>query len=75
MTLSLHTLPIDMIYRILDHLDGKTLFLSIRNVCQYINAVIDSYYPYQVEFHFLSYSNKDLLPYKKTILFSVRLNK
>lgn len=43
-----HTLPIEMIYRILDNLDEKAIFLSMRNVCQRLNAVIDSYHRYQV---------------------------
>jgi len=48
MSFSLEKLPIEMIYRVLDHLDDKHLFISINNVCQRINAIINSYQRYQV---------------------------
>ncbi|CAF1665976.1 unnamed protein product, partial [Adineta ricciae] len=40
------TVPIDIIYRILDHLDILTILLSLRNVCTRFNIVIDDYRPY-----------------------------
>jgi len=49
---SFHTLPVELIYRILDHLDGSAILLSLRNVCIRINAIIDTYQPYQVYFCF-----------------------
>ncbi len=52
MALTLATLPVEMIYRILDHLDGKTIFLSLRNVCQRLNDITDTYRPYQVNYRF-----------------------
>lgn len=45
---SLPTLPIDLFYRILDHLDLFTILCSMQNVCTRINAVLTSYSPYQV---------------------------
>ncbi|CAF3732337.1 unnamed protein product, partial [Adineta steineri] len=30
---SLHELPVEIIYQILDHIDQVTILLSIRNVC------------------------------------------
>jgi len=48
MSLSLHTLPLEIIYHILDKLDDKSLFLSMRNVCQHLNLIIDSYHRYQI---------------------------
>jgi hypothetical protein len=48
MPLSLHTLPVELVYRILDSLDDATIFLSCRNVCTRLNAIIDTYKRYQV---------------------------
>jgi hypothetical protein len=53
MTLSLCSLPVDMVYQILDHLDNKALFLSVRNVCQRLNIILDSYHRYKVKFKFI----------------------
>lgn len=49
MHLSLHTLPVDVVYRVLDHLTDIELFLSIANVCQRLNNILHSYYRYQVD--------------------------
>lgn len=48
------TLPVEIIYRILDHLDNLTIFWSMQNVCTRINAILDTYYSYQVNFSFIS---------------------
>jgi len=48
MSLSIHALPIDIIYRIFDHLNEKDLFMSTNNVNQRLNAILDSYQPFQV---------------------------
>lgn len=42
------TLPIELIYYIMDKLDLPTIFLSLRNVCQRLNCIIDSYQRYRV---------------------------
>ncbi len=54
MPLSLPTLPVEMIYRILDHLDTFAILVSCRNVCKKLNDIIDTYHRYQVIliFHF-----------------------
>jgi hypothetical protein len=52
--LSLHTLPVELVYRILDHLDEFTFLCSMRNVCMRINAIVDNYHRYQVKFSFIS---------------------
>ena len=59
MTLSLHTIPVELVYRILDHLDPVTIFWSCSNVCTRLNAIINTYYRYQVIFGFIikSYSH------------------
>ncbi len=46
--LSLHTLPVELVYRILDNLDQLTIFLSMGGVCARLNAIIDNYHPYGV---------------------------
>ncbi|CAF1157449.1 unnamed protein product [Adineta steineri] len=46
-TLTLHTLPVELIYCILDNLDDLTIILSLRNVCLQLNAIIDIYPRYQ----------------------------
>jgi hypothetical protein len=48
MTPSLHQLPVELVYSILDNLDEKSIFLSSRNVCTRLNNVIDQYPRYQV---------------------------
>lgn len=48
MMVSLHTLPIELVYRVLDNLDDFSLLCSLRNVCTRINAIVDSYSRYQV---------------------------
>lgn len=49
MSYSLHTLPIEMVYRIMDHLEEATIYLSLRNVCQRLDKIVDSYRRYQVK--------------------------
>lgn len=51
MAVSLHTLPIELIYRILDHVNNKTLFMSCHGVCQRLNNILDTYKPYQIISH------------------------
>jgi len=48
MPLSIHALPIDIVYRIFDHLNEKDLFISINNVNQRLNAILNSYQRFQV---------------------------
>ena len=47
-TPSLIVLPIELIYRILDHLQLKDIFLSVRNLCQRLDSITDTYHRYQV---------------------------
>jgi hypothetical protein len=48
--LSLHTLPVEVVYRILDHLNKFNILWSMRNVCTRINTIVDTYQRYQVRF-------------------------
>ena len=45
----LHTLPVELVYEILDQLDPLTIFFSCRNVCARLNAITDTYARYQVK--------------------------
>ena len=51
MVASLLTLPVFLVYNILDDLDAEDIFLSAYNVCTRLNSIIDSYHrhPYQVK--------------------------
>ena len=53
MVWSLHTLPVHLIYRILDNVDDFTMIVSCRNICKRLNDVTDSYYRYQVILDFI----------------------
>jgi hypothetical protein len=63
-TFSLHTLPVELVYNILDEMDVLTIFLSLRNVCLRLNTVIDSYKRYQdcnmMEISYARYSDEYL---------------
>lgn len=49
MVYSLQTLPVEVVYRIFDKLNQKTLFLSCRGICKKLNDILDTYQPYQVK--------------------------
>jgi hypothetical protein len=63
MSLMLHTLPVEIVYRILDNLSILSILCSMRNVCTRLNAITDSYQRYQVNlkscFFFLLQSQDD----------------
>mgnify|MGYP002394139145 FL=1 len=48
MSLSIHSLPIDIIYRIFDHLSKKDLFIAANNVNQRLNTILNSYQRFKV---------------------------
>jgi hypothetical protein len=50
--LSFLTLPVELVYRILDNLDQLTILLSVCDVCTRLNAIIETYHRYQVKFSF-----------------------
>jgi len=52
-SVSLSTLPVEIIYRILDYIDILTIEISLRNVCTRLKAITDAYRQYQVNFHFI----------------------
>jgi len=51
--ISLITLPMEIIYPILDYLDELTIMLSLRGLCARLDAIIDSYRSYQVNSIFI----------------------
>lgn len=50
---SLQNLPIELVYRILDHLDQSVIIFSCRDVCTRLDAIIDTYRRYQVTSSFI----------------------
>ena len=46
-------LPVELVYRILDHLDSLTILLSVHDVCTRLNAITETYYRWQVSFTFI----------------------
>ncbi|CAF3784100.1 unnamed protein product [Rotaria magnacalcarata] len=46
-SLKLDTLPVELIYRILDHLDALVILCSLQNINTRMNAIITSYQPFQ----------------------------
>jgi hypothetical protein len=48
MASSLHTLPVELVYRVLDNLPDETIFLSLINVCTRLDTIIKTYHRYQV---------------------------
>ena len=45
---SFQTLPVEVVYRILDNLHVGTILYSVHNVCNRLNAIINTYHPYRV---------------------------
>ena len=56
MCASLHTLPVDIVYRIFDHLSDKSLFISASNICQRLNAIQLSYHTFRVSGQYHSFA-------------------
>lgn len=51
--LSFLTLPVGLIYRILDHLDEFAILSSVCNVCERLNSILDTYHRYKVKFRLI----------------------
>ena len=51
---TLPSLPMEMLHRIFDELDGTTVFLAVRDVCQRLRAAADNYRRYALDFTALS---------------------
>lgn len=48
---TLLTVPIEIVYRILDHLDDYALFCCAQNVCTHLNDIINTYNRYNVSIY------------------------
>ena len=46
---SLPTLPMEILHRIFNELDGTTLFLSVRDVCRSFRAAVDTHHRYALD--------------------------
>jgi len=47
---SLSTLPVELVYQVLDNLDILTIFVSFRDICKRLNEITDNYHRYKVSF-------------------------
>jgi hypothetical protein len=54
---SLYSLPVEILYRILDDVDGQTILLSFRNVCTKFKAITNSYNQYKLDLTSISNAN------------------
>lgn len=50
---SLTDLPMEILHRIFDELDGAIIFLSVRAVCQQLRAAVGTYQQYKLDMTFL----------------------
>jgi hypothetical protein len=46
------TLSVELVYRILDKMDGCTMLCSMQSVCTRIDTILHTYHRYQVNFFF-----------------------
>ena len=54
---SLETLPVELLHRIFNSLDARTLLLSLKYVCKRLHSIVDTYNRYQFNFQSISKSN------------------
>lgn len=50
LNVSLHTMPLELFYKILRCLDTFDIFMSLSGVCRQLDQMIAAYAPYQVGF-------------------------
>jgi len=48
MSISFQTLPLEIVYRILDNLRDKDLFFKASGICQRLNIIVNSYQRFRV---------------------------
>jgi hypothetical protein len=51
---TLATLPVEMLHRIFDELDGIAIFIAVRDVCQQLRAAVDTHHRYALDCSSLS---------------------
>jgi hypothetical protein len=67
---SLVTLPVEIVYRILDHQEVVNIIWSMLNVCQRLDKIVNSYHRYQVNYFFIlnvSFSSTSIILFISTI--------
>jgi hypothetical protein len=52
--MSLATLPVEILYRILNHLDIHSIFVSLRYVCKRFNMITNTYNQYELDLSSIS---------------------
>ncbi|CAF1236139.1 unnamed protein product [Adineta steineri] len=60
-TVYLNTLPIEILYHIIDYLDIETIFFSFRSVCKHFYSIVNSYNNYDFNFESISKSNFNII--------------
>ncbi|CAF3359582.1 unnamed protein product [Rotaria sp. Silwood1] len=58
-TSSLYTLPIELIYYLLEYLDLSTILFSFRYVCKRFQTIVDSYDQYKLDLRLISKTDFD----------------
>ncbi|CAF3033810.1 unnamed protein product [Rotaria sp. Silwood2] len=58
---SLLSLPVEILYRILDHLDAHFILISLRSLCKRLQAVVDTYDRYELNVSTMSCSQIKLI--------------
>jgi hypothetical protein len=58
---SLEILPVEILYRIFDNLDTRTIFFSVRLVCRLFQAVVNTYHRYDLNLKSASKSDVHVL--------------
>ncbi len=69
MSRSLHTIPVELVYRILDNLSYLEILLSCSDVCTKLNAILDTYRHFQVRNTLYTINLISYLEQKRTTLY------
>jgi hypothetical protein len=59
--LSFNSLPVEILYRILDYVDGRSIFFSFRYVCKNCQAITNTYNRYKLNFSSISKTDLHLI--------------
>ncbi|CAF4796823.1 unnamed protein product [Rotaria sp. Silwood1] len=60
---SLETLPVEILYHILDDLDAQTILFSFRHICRRFRAIVNNYDRYSLNFESISKSDFERVCY------------
>lgn len=60
-SVSFLTLPVELLYRILDHLDIQTILRSLRSVCTQLYSITNTYNRYELDFTSISKSDLEFI--------------